>query len=69
MSDRIVLLKDGKIEQIGSPVDMYEKPNSLYVADFIGEINKLKVWYHIDPKDNYNTSFLEIAFAILNIFL
>lgn len=40
MSDRIVLLKDGKIEQIGSPVDMYEKPNSLYVADFIGEINK-----------------------------
>lgn len=40
MSDRIVLLKDGKIEQIGSPVDIYEKPNSLYAADFIGEINK-----------------------------
>ena len=40
MSDRIVLLKDGKIEQIGSPVDIYENPNSLYVADFIGEINK-----------------------------
>ena len=40
MSDRIVLLKDGKIEQIGSPVDMYENPQSLYVADFIGEINK-----------------------------
>ncbi len=40
MSDRIVLLKDGRIEQIGTPVEIYERPNSLYVADFIGEINK-----------------------------
>lgn len=39
MSDRIVVLKDGKIEQIGSPVEVYENPNSLYVADFLGEAN------------------------------
>ena len=39
MSDRIVVLKDGYIEQIGSPVDVYENPNSLYVADFLGEAN------------------------------
>ena len=39
MSDRIVVLKDGKIEQIASPVEAYENPNSLYVADFLGEAN------------------------------
>lgn len=39
MSDRIVVLKDGEIEQIGSPVEVYENPNSLYVADFLGEAN------------------------------
>lgn len=39
MSDRIVVLKNGKIEQIGSPVDVYENPDSLYVADFLGEAN------------------------------
>ena len=39
MSDRIVVLRNGKIEQIDSPSDIYDKPNSLYVAEFIGETN------------------------------
>ena len=39
MSDRIVVLRDGVIEQIGTPVDVYENPNTLYVADFLGEAN------------------------------
>ena len=39
MSDRIVILKDGNIEQIGTPEEVYEQPKSLYVADFIGEAN------------------------------
>lgn len=39
MSDRIVVLREGKIEQIGSPVEVYENPDSLYVADFLGEAN------------------------------
>lgn len=39
MSDRIVVLKDGKIEQIGSPIEVYENPKTLYVADFLGEAN------------------------------
>lgn len=42
MSDRIVVLKDGKIEQVGSPVEVYENPKSLYVADFLGEANIFK---------------------------
>ena len=39
MSDRIVVLRNGKIEQIDSPIDIYDKPNSLYVAEFIGDAN------------------------------
>ena len=39
MSDRIVVLRNGKIEQIDSPNDIYDKPNSLYVAEFIGDAN------------------------------
>lgn len=39
MSDRIVVLRNGKIEQIDSPNDIYDKPNSLYVAEFIGDTN------------------------------
>ena len=39
MSDRIVVLRNGQIEQIGSPVEVYENPESLYVADFLGEAN------------------------------
>jgi multiple sugar transport system ATP-binding protein len=36
MADKIVLLQGGKIVQIGSPDEIYERPNSKYVADFIG---------------------------------
>ena len=39
MSDRIVLLRKGKIAQDGSPCEIYEDPANLFVARFIGEIN------------------------------
>ena len=42
MSDRIVVLNKGKIEQIGTPVEIYDYPNSLFVANFIGETNVFK---------------------------
>jgi len=42
MSDRIVVLRNGKIEQIDSPTNIYDKPNSLYVAEFIGDANVIK---------------------------
>jgi ABC-type Fe3+/spermidine/putrescine transport system ATPase subunit len=43
MSDRIVLMRTGRIEQVGSPREMYDRPRSRYVADFIGETNLLRV--------------------------
>src|SRR5438046_4869416 len=36
MADRIVVLNKGNIEQVGSPLELYNKPNSLFVAGFIG---------------------------------
>ena len=39
MSDRIIVMKDGKIEQDGNPKEIYESPKNLFVAHFIGEIN------------------------------
>jgi putative spermidine/putrescine transport system ATP-binding protein len=39
MSDRIAVLNHGKIEQIGDPVEVYERPATAFVADFIGVSN------------------------------
>jgi multiple sugar transport system ATP-binding protein len=36
MADRIVVLKDGVVQQVGSPMELYERPQSLFVAQFIG---------------------------------
>ena len=41
MSDRIALMRNGRIEQLSGPREMYEEPASRYVADFIGETNLL----------------------------
>ena len=41
ISDQIILMKGGIIEQMGSPTEIYYKPNSEFVADFIGECNFL----------------------------
>jgi len=41
MSDRIAVMKSGKILQIGSPRDIYDRPTHRFVADFIGDINIL----------------------------
>lgn len=39
MSDRIVVMRNGRIEQDGTPREIYEEPKNLFVARFIGEIN------------------------------
>ncbi len=41
MSDTVVVMNGGKIQQIGSPVDIYNEPVNAFVADFIGESNIL----------------------------
>ena len=41
MSDRVVVMNEGKIQQIGTPTDIYNEPVNCFVADFIGESNIL----------------------------
>jgi iron(III) transport system ATP-binding protein len=42
ISDQIAVMHDGKVSQIGTPDEIYENPNSIPVADFIGQANFLK---------------------------
>jgi len=42
MADRIVVMDHGTIEQVGTPVEIYTEPGTLFVADFIGEMNQLE---------------------------
>ena len=39
VADRIVIMNDGKIEQVGSPIEVYEKPINPFVYDFLGSVN------------------------------
>jgi spermidine/putrescine transport system ATP-binding protein len=41
MSDTIVVMNEGIIQQMGSPIDIYNEPENAFVADFIGESNIL----------------------------
>jgi ABC-type Fe3+/spermidine/putrescine transport system ATPase subunit len=42
LSDRIAVMRAGRIEQLGTPEDIYERPRSTFVADFVGATNLLK---------------------------
>jgi ABC-type Fe3+/spermidine/putrescine transport system ATPase subunit len=46
VSDRIIVMKDARIVQDGSPRDLYERPASRFIADFIGSANVLPVMVH-----------------------
>ncbi|MEO0539733.1 MAG: ABC transporter ATP-binding protein [Cyanobacteria bacterium P01_A01_bin.105] len=46
LSDRIAVMRDGQIEQVGSPTEIYEQPKTAFVADFIGETNLLSGQVH-----------------------
>ena len=48
MSDRVVVMRDGNILQIGTPQDIYNEPCNAFVADFIGESNIIDGIMHKD---------------------
>jgi len=48
MSDKIIIMNQGEIQQIGSPIDIYNEPENAFVADFIGESNIMEGIMHRD---------------------
>ena len=41
VADRIVVMNQGRVEQVGTPQDIYERPETAFVADFVGKVNVL----------------------------
>lgn len=72
VADQIIMLNQGKLEQLGSPEDLYQKPKSLYAAKFLGPVNELKVGKKkllvrpeniiIEPHGGYHASVTESIF-------
>ena len=56
LSDRIAILNQGRIEQLGTPIELYEKPNTLFVAEFIGKCNLIPA--RLEPHENGLTLYL-----------
>lgn len=62
MSDRIVIMRDGQFEQLGTPDEIYDRPRTSYVAGFVGSANILHgKLEHMDGK----TAHIEIAGSIV----
>src|SRR5271165_377419 len=57
MADRIVVMRDGVVEQAGLPLDLYDRPATLFVAGFIGSpaMNLLKGSIHVNGKPSFLT--------------
>lgn len=64
LSDRIVVMNKGKIEQIGSPEDIYRYPTTRFVADFIGRANFIPVELDNHTQDEATVTLLERTVTI-----
>jgi len=62
MSDTIVVMNDGIIQQMGTPIDIYNEPRNAFVADFIGESNIIDGIMH----DDYLVEFLGNKFPCVD---
>jgi spermidine/putrescine transport system ATP-binding protein len=66
LSDRIAVMSEGQIEQIGSPSQIYSKPKTLFVASFIGSTNSLVATVtHQDDKNLYLKSDKGTSLSVL----
>ena len=63
LSDRIAVMKDGRIEQVGAPHEIYEHPITAFVADFIGDTNLLSGRVQHNPLSLVTDSGLKVAIA------
>lgn len=62
MSDKIVVMKDGEIQQVGTPQEIYNEPENRYVANFIGESNIIPAVM----LEDYKVKFDDIVFGCVD---
>ncbi|WP_096185601.1 ABC transporter ATP-binding protein [Evansella halocellulosilytica] len=62
ISDKVVIMNDGKIEQVGSPIEIYTKPNNQFVANFMGKANFLEGT--LEKVDPLNVTFAFDGYSI-----
>ena len=65
MSDTVVVMNAGHIQQIGSPTDIYNEPKNAFVADFIGESNIVNYGFEIFNKYGFE-NFFKRMFVIIH---
>ena len=61
MSDTVVVMSEGRIQQIGTPIDIYNEPQNAFVADFIGESNILDGVMLADYKVNFSGHTVDVV--------
>jgi spermidine/putrescine transport system ATP-binding protein len=66
MSDRVAVMNSGVIEQLGTPRAVYEEPQNLFVADFIGEANIFETQVHSTKNGNLTTEIDGKKFTLKN---
>ncbi|MCF0258463.1 MAG: ABC transporter ATP-binding protein [Erysipelotrichaceae bacterium] len=65
MSDKIVVMKEGEIQQVGTPAEIYNEPKNAYIANFIGESNIIPatmVSDHVVRFDDKNFECVDVGF-------
>jgi len=66
MSDRVVIMNEGSIEQIGTPREIYESPCNLHVAKFIGEVNIFDTKIYAADTENLDVEIEGLRFTLKN---
>ena len=66
MSDRIVIINKGVIEQLGTPKEIYSHPKTAFIADFIGESNVIKANTRIEEDKAYFEIADQVGFYLPN---
>ena len=53
VANKVVIMNNGQIEQVGSPAEIYSNPNNMFVYDFLGNYNEFKGWKDENGKIHY----------------
>ncbi len=64
VSDRIAVMRAGRVEQVGRPADIYQRPASRFVANFVGPVTELAL-SHIEPGEGRSRAVLEGGLPVL----